>query len=315
MRPLSSTFEERTAGETRAWHHRLDHKLPSYYACCTLELAEMKNALTNGLGVENESWLITLCTFPLLLLIASGLAHLLTRVGRTVLYIIGHKMVTFLRLCLGIWYEADVIAFGIHKKVFDSSPAWCNPNLLLKLEKSGLIDKYHQMRRSEQASIPYEDIKALTPHDAPEMESLQQDYALTLHSVIAMRACLVQAIPYMSLLSIFASFVCAYPIVVKSESLKACLFQNWVQNASQEARETIEERIRTNAAIRDAEMDEHASDLPNPDFDSDGAVVPESRRKLIEKVNKARQEPCCWPGRRPPKADGQQGDVLLIINN
>ena len=225
-----------------------------------------------------------------MLMIITGVAHILTRSGRTALYIVGHKMLTFVRLCVGVWYEADVIAYGIHKKVFDSSSVWCNPNLLLHLEKNNLMNKYHEMRRSKQVSIPYDDLKVLAPDSEALTEDLQQDYASTLHSLIALRACLIQAIPYMSLLSIFASFVCSYPIAVKSESLKACLLPDWVEDATSEARKTIQDRINTNASIRADDVHEHVHDIPNPEFDSDGITIPEATRILIAEINKTRQE-------------------------
>jgi hypothetical protein len=146
------------------------------------------------------------------------------------------------------------------------------------------------MRRSKQVSIPYDDLKRLAPSAESLTEDLQHDYASTLHSLIALRACLIQSIPYMSLLSIFASFVCSYPIAVKSESLKACLLPDWVKDATSEARKTIQDRINTNASIRADDVHEHAHDIPNPEFDSDGITIPELTRTLIAEVNKTRQE-------------------------
>jgi len=77
---------------------------------------------------------------------------------------------------------------------------------------------------------------------------------------------------------------------VKSESLKACLLPDWVEDATSEARKTIQDRINTNASIRADDVHEHAHDIPNPEFDSDGITIPELTRTLIAEVNKTRQE-------------------------
>ena len=44
-----------------------------------------------------------------------------------------------------------------------------------------------------------------------------------------------QAMPYMSLLSIFATYVSGHPQIVRSETLKSSLLRNWVLDAETEA--------------------------------------------------------------------------------
>ena len=223
----------------------------------------------------------------MVLSIAVGLAHVLTAIGRRALWIVLHKAFTFVRLCLGIWYDSDVDAFAIHKKVFEFSGVWTNPNVLMRIREAGLDGYYDRARHDEEATMPFDDVNRLPPclQQRALEEQLRQDYSMTLYSLVAMRAALLQAMPYMSLLSIFASFVSGHPQIVFSETLKTSLLRDWVLNAEAEAREIIQQRIDQEGRIRTDETHEHAHCIANPDVDKDGVAVPPAKRQMIEEHN------------------------------
>ena len=236
--------------------------------------------------------LCRLLLIPMVLSIAVGLAHVLTAIGRRALWIVLHKAFTFVRLCLGIWYDSDVDAFAIHKKVFEFSGVWTNPNVLMRIREAGLDGYYDRARHNEEATVPFDDVNRLPPclQQRALEEQLRQDYSMTLYSLVAMRAALLQAMPYMSLLSIFASFVSGHPQIVFSETLKTNLLRDWVLNAEAEAREIIQQRIDQEGRIRTDETHEHAHCIANPDVDKDGVAVPPAKRQMIEEHNEQWQK-------------------------
>jgi len=283
--PFTSMFHQKTDKETRLWHNMNELRLPSYYRLCLMEYKAMKTAVLSVSACG--SFLLALLFLPMSLLIIAGLGHVMTEVGRRALWIVVFKCLTFLRLCVGYWTDEDVEAFGIHKKVFEFSAVWNNPDVLLRIKKMGLQERFDELRRSEAPTMAYEDIAVLIPalKSLVLYERLRKDYSLVMYGMIAMRATILQAIPYMTVVSVFATTTCANPMFVQSASLRKMMFTTWYANPYEKARRMIEERIATEAAVRSAETHENAHALPNPERDADGMLVPPDRRQSIDKYN------------------------------
>jgi len=228
-----------------------------------------------------------LLSFPIALFVVIGLGHFICALGRRAVWIVLKKAFTFLCLCCGYWTDDDVEAFGIHKKVFESSLVWSEPEVLLSIKKFGLQEKLDELRRSEAPTVAYEDIKALIPALTASSCRIQlrRDYNTVMYAAIGMRATLLQAMPYMTLLSVFATCTCANPMFVQSPNLKERMINPWCNKPWELARNSIKTRIKLEAGVRSDEIHEETHSLPNPEIDSSGVNVPVPVRNLIEKHN------------------------------
>ena len=273
VKPLQAIFANRSETEVRAWHILNSQRMPSYYALCGMEYKEMKTAaMTCKCG---GMWLYALCIIPMLLSLLCGMSHIMTSVGRRGLLIMLYKIVSFLRLCLGIWTDSDVEAFGLHRKVFTASGVWANPNVLLRTKKYGQQVLFDDTRRSEQPTIPYASVaklKTCLKHKTLEQQ-IEGDYGFTIYALMAMRAALLQAFPYMSFLSVYTTCTAAYPIYTTSNALNACLLPPWVSKPFDVARRIIEERLEQETEIRKDETRLESHQLDNPEFFEREAVT------------------------------------------
>jgi hypothetical protein len=93
---------------------------------------------------------------------------------------------------------------------------------------------------------------------------LRANYASMLHAVIATRAVLLQAIPMLSILSIFASTMSTTPIMVHSKRLRANLPELIISSPFAEARAQEQELIDEQEWIRKANLTEDLNCVPNP---------------------------------------------------
>ena len=290
LKPLSSMFLVKTEKEIRIWQNMNSLRLPSYQRLCILEFHHIKKGVMNSsLG---GSWAWALVALPVFLLVISGVSHLLTPIGRCAIWSVLTKCFIFIRLTQGYWTDEDVEIFKIHKKVFEYSSVWSHPEVLLRIHDYVLQDTFDELRRSEAPNLKYDEIVKLFP--AIKMfdlhEQMRADYGSVMYGTIGMRATLLQAMPYMTFLSIFTISTCANPIFVFSRNLHDRMHSSWFQDPWIQARRLVQERIEMEGGVRKEEVHERTHALPNPDYDSDGIQVPQYKRQLIDAQNAVRIE-------------------------
>ena len=108
---------------------------------------------------------------------------------------------------------------------------------------------------------------------------------MVIYGAIGMRSTMLQAMPYMTLLSVFVNCTCANPMLVQSPNLKERMTATWCNKPWEIARNIVETRNKLEADLRDDEIHEETHSLPNPEIDSSGVNVPVPVRNLIAKHN------------------------------
>ena len=106
----------------------------------------------------------------------------------------------------------------------------------------------------EMVAVQQEDLK----------RKLRANYAATLHALVATRGVLLQAIPLLSVVSIFASTMSSTPILMHSQSMTANLPEMLVSSPFAEARAQEQELIDEQEWIRRANLTEDQNCVPNP---------------------------------------------------
>ena len=114
-----------------------------------------------------------------------------------------------------------VNVYDIHNLVHKNSPVFAHPRFLRALLEHEQGEKVSITRSKPDELSEMQQIEAFESHrklvtDLSLRKKLQEDYSTMLYATIAPRAALMQLIPYVSMLSIFASFTARYPIFVYS---------------------------------------------------------------------------------------------------
>ena len=122
---------------------------------------------------------------------------------------------------------------------------------------------------------------------------LRANYAATLHALVATRAVLLQAVPLLSVVSIFASTMSSTPIMVHSESLRANLPELLVSSPFAEARAQEQELSDEQEWIRRANLTEVQNCVPNTNIKrlkGHFVVVSENDQKRTAEANALNRE-------------------------
>merc|ERR1711998_479838 len=90
---------------------------------------------------------------------------------------------------------------------------------------------------------------------------LQEDYTNSLNAFVAPRAAVLQVIPGLTMLSIFADLTSKFPLFVRSKELEISLPELLVKNPFSVAREAEEEWTNNVNKVRQEEMNIHDHDL------------------------------------------------------
>ena len=238
---MVSSIRKRSLGEVRAWKRRRRLGLPSYLDLCKLEYAELHQGGT-------DSWLYLCCaswTSPVrAMLVVAGLGHLLTSVGRRAWYIVVWKYARFLLLCIGYWTDDVVQMYDLHSTMRQYSLVWTHPSVkseyAMKMKSSATesYEKYiscvseNDMHRESHVRTDFRRHISEIMHHNEETEMmrclpkqllktyLQRDYTNAISTIVSTRATILQLVPGLAILSIFANLTSAYPLLVYSRDLE-----------------------------------------------------------------------------------------------
>lgn len=134
---------------------------------------------------------------------------------------------------------------------------------------------------------------------------LRSDYALILDAVVCCRSTLLQIIPELCVLSIFACTTATSPIFVFDKHLRKNLPEILISEPFAEARTQEREYIEEAEIVRRHEMTEFDHDIPNPQYETDmrgkPVIVPSRRREEIEKLNVENREGMKLIMTQPPR--------------
>ncbi len=281
-----SPFVERSELEDLEWRAQRFRRMPSYSVLCHREFRELRHMLR--CSKYCPYMLYVLLWIPSWLLIFFGFGHVITNIGCIAFKAVLHKYYTFAWLCVGYWTEEAVDAFEIRQKIFRGSTVWSHPEVLHRMRQhTGNTMVTENMIYDEQCKQEY--IK--------EQELLffyEREHGLCLYAMLATRACMMQLIPYMSIVSIFVTSTSAFPLFVKCEDLDEALGSLVVKKPFAISRQLITERLARERSIRNAEVDtKHAHDIPNPELKMHKIgrmvpVAPETRTR-IDQLNEGCQ--------------------------
>merc|ERR1711871_115424 len=253
---MVSSIRKRSTGETLAWKKRRRVGLPSYLELCRLEYAEMLRGGT-------DSWLLHCCaawTSPVrAILVVAGLGHFLTSVGRRAWYVVIWKYLRFLLLCFGYWTDDVVERYDVHGTLRRSSLVWSHPSLKAKYAvqsklgntKADLKAKTKTFNDSVGENIRqsyFGKRLSMMVHHQEETQVMRElpkltlkilfrvDYCNAISTIVSTRATILQLVPGLAVLSIFANLTSAYPLLVYSKDLHINLPELVCKDASVMAR-------------------------------------------------------------------------------
>ena len=292
---LFSVFQPRDDNENKIWKEYQKKTMPSYFTLCRLESQEI-NSFIAKVCIGYNFYIVGR------LLALLGLGHILTSVGRRAVYVVLWKLFMFVGLCLGYWTDELVELFDIHKHIRDMSIVWDKPfkrksattyetyrqaiayNTSAKNDDND-GDTAPKLTAAQKFGSYFPSLPAwMTPdsgwlesgeklEESEEMIEVQQedskgklsaDYSVALHAVVATRAVLLQAVPELSILSIYATVMSGTPIMVHSERLRANLPEFIISEPFVEARALEQELIDEQEWIRRANLTKDQYCVPNP---------------------------------------------------
>ncbi len=235
---IESSMAARTVKENIEWKEFNVEQLPRYWALCELEYNTLESAFTK---FWIKPCLVNYFTKTIwLVLVLCGVGHLLTRTGRRAIYVVAWKYVRFFQVVLGIWTDDLVEMYQIHETVYDYSAVWDDPFVRREMHERDALESKATRKASAHLSassenpqnrFEYHDKRRKQLKGINQQLQLKKDYGSVLYATIATRATFLQLIPYVSVLSIFASFTAACPIFVFSLNLKANLKPGIINDA------------------------------------------------------------------------------------
>ena len=315
---LNAVFLKRTSEENKIWKEAQSHNMPSYFTLCRLECQELRQWFVSNFGrrLDQLAFVLSLC----------GLGHLFSKVGRRTWYLVFWKIFSFFFVCIGCWNDELVQMYKIHEHIKGMSLVWDKPFK----RKTKEAYAAHKLRVGERgvaaamvnagngcAAVRSRYIRRiampswLTPEggwfqdssqheESEELAELQQEelkralrhnYSQTLYAIVATRGVLLQAIPSLTLLSIFASTLSTTPVFVHSKRLAINLPELLVSEPFAVSRALEQELIDEQEWIRHVVLTEDQHCVPNPKnsrmFKGVRIKVDPEQRKRIAEANEA----------------------------
>jgi len=315
---LNAVFAKRTKEENKKWKEAQKNNMPSYFTLCRLEYQEFCEAFL---------WKCCHRLSPLsFLLTVTGCGHVLTKTGLRASYLVGWKIFNFFLLCIGLWTDDLVEMYKIHEHVRHMSIVWDKPfqrksKAAYDRDKARAQEDALRIRKEKDASrgktTPAKSFRDYLPSlpawmtpaggwlkDASSKEEtvdmaeaqqvdlkrmLRHNYSELLYAIVATRGVLLQAIPSLTILSIFASTMSRTPkVMVLSKRLAGNLPELLISKPFIEARVMEQELIDEQEWIRRANLTEDQNCVQNPKtkmFKGVRVKVDPNLRKRIEEGN------------------------------
>jgi hypothetical protein len=209
-----------------------------------------------------------------------GLGHVMTRVGRQGWHVVGKKYIGFILLCLGIWTEEMFETLSVHNIVDATTLVYKKPRNY-HLPERYLKHRAHKRLPRNPDSLVYHldgngNIKEGDDVDAYgessilrylQEEELKRQYkvdtAETLYNIVATRGVILQVIPQLALLSIYASTMSASPLYIFPTDLRTHVPELVVNDAFGEMLFSEEQEIAQHHYIR-KNVDLNQNNVANP---------------------------------------------------
>jgi len=314
---LNAVFAKRTKEENKKWKEAQKNNMPSYFTLCRLEYQEFCEAFLSKCchRLSPLSFLLTV----------TGCGHVLTKTGLKACYLVGWKIFNFFLLCIGLWTDDLVEMYKIHEHIRHMSIVWDKPfqrksKAAYDRDKARAQEDALRIRKEKEASrgktTPAKLFRDYLPtlpawmtpaggwlKDASSKEEtadmaeaqqvdlkrmLRHNYSELLYAIVATRGVLLQAIPSLTILSIFASTMSRTPILVLSKRLAGNLPELLISKPFVEARVMEQELIDEQEWIRRSNLTEDQNCVQNPKtkmFKGVRVKVDPNLRKMIEEGN------------------------------
>lgn len=223
---ISSSNADRTKQENMEWKVFNVEQLPQYWSLCKQEYAAIVNVCASDICMPSPVQAL------IMILVIVGVGHVATKIGRRAIYIVIWKYARFFQSALGIWTDDLVEMYRIHDVVHQYTSVFDDAFVQREIQdhKDMIPDAVKKTKAHITSSSPnithrlefYESQKVLLK-DTERQKQLKKDYGSVLYALIAPRATFFQLLPYISVISIFASFTAESPIFVYSASLQCNL--------------------------------------------------------------------------------------------
>jgi hypothetical protein len=263
---LRSMFLKTTKNENKEWNKLKLKNMPSYYYLCKKEYESLEMKFSGNYFYLNK--------ILILIAIVFGFGHALTDIGRKSIWCIGWKYMNFIKITLGWWTDEMVNLYQVHQVVHETSNVWDDPfvNILnieseMQINDTAINNENYETNRKQLHVLTEEENK----------KWLKKDYCKALYAIVATRATILQLIPYVSILSIFASFTASSPLLVQSLHLKENLQDSIIINPiSLHIRFTIQHYDRL-WKMKEAETNENSYNIQ---------VKVDDEKEIIDIINK-----------------------------
>jgi len=200
----------------------LKEALPSYYDFCRLELKELRDNFSESTSTkdvkvkdpfnftlkrdENASCFVNffkqfVAYFLLPFIVISGLGHIVTSIGRSVWITIAAMYGSFCLLALGVWTDDAVDAYDVQALVAGIGGKQ-------NVKGSSSVKSTQDVKKSRDG------YSLSLASDDETHQHQHSDFASAIAYLISTRAILLQVVPQLTVVSIFASYTSNYPIFV-----------------------------------------------------------------------------------------------------
>ena len=190
------------------------------------------------------------------------------------------KYLRFVLLCFGYWTDDVVEMYHVHQRLQATSLVWTHPHFkdnestnTAREGRPSFLQQQHMLAGSAEMARGW---LSWTSHGGKETESLaripevtlkhmyQDDYSAALSTIVSTRACLLQLVPGLALLSIFANLTSIAPMLVQSKELELSLPEVVISHVKAVAYEVESEFTHAVNKIRKQELHEDDFCVPVP---------------------------------------------------
>jgi len=318
---LLTAFQKRTQQENFEWKEAQKISLPSYWTLCKLEYSELRHGYCESLGVWGNfpCFIVAMIGFGHIFTAVGRQAWYLVawKLYKFMLLCFGvwsddvvemFKVHECIKNMSVVWEKpykrkSDEAYAAYREKISqnraeelrkkrivadsDSRPFWSfrytpTPKILSASDEYIEKKMAHAMKRhtesEEMDTVQLEESK----------RKLRQDYSALVSAIVSTRSVILQLIPSLTVVSIFASIMSGTPIFVSSKKLHRNLPEMIISEPFTEARAQEQESIDETEWIRKTQVSEEQNCVPNPYHKMVRGklrVVSREAREAIEKGN------------------------------
>jgi hypothetical protein len=219
---LMCSYKKQTPDEYSEWKKHLTRGLPPYHVLCQLIANAIKDffCCCDCCGIFSN-FLYVIAFFPPV--------HLFTSIGRSIWYIVYRKYCSYVMACLGIWMDSCVEGYDLenHSKICISEDIDASDDKMNDHDETSeqdIIIKMQNMRHED--FTPHKNHRKIDSHQMGEVVRM----------IVAPRAVLLQVIPQLTPISVYAEIMADSPLFVFSKKAKPFFSDFLIRNSLQIAR-------------------------------------------------------------------------------